>query len=194
MAACKQASEHGREATRLESSREEFGTRLRHSPIARASEQARMDASEQPREHACMQACQDASTHCHEGTRLESSREGFGTRLRPPPIARASEQARKQARTHASKQARANAANQAITQAREQASKVASKQSRKHARREADTQAGNQPSKGATMTMTAEMVVGWGSAALLTAILHDANARCPAFLKRVLFARYPTRE
>ena len=53
-----------------------------------------MDASEQPREHACMQACQDASTHCHEGTRLESSREGFGTRLRPPPIARASGQAR----------------------------------------------------------------------------------------------------
>ena len=129
-----------------------------------------------------MPACKQASKHGREATRHESSWERFGTRLRPPPIARASEQARKQARTHASKQARANAANQAIAQAREQASKVASKQSRKHARKQADTQADNQPSKGATMTMTAEMVVGWGSASLLTVILHDANARGPAFL------------
>ena len=32
------------------------------------------------------------------------------------------------------------------------------------------------------MTMTPEIVAGWGSVALLTVILHDANARGPAFL------------
>ena len=131
---------------------------------------------------ASRQAGQIASCVCNR-TRLQARR-------------RANKQAGKQTSAHARKHARKHADKRASKRASEQARKNASKRARTHARKpartrerkQARTHVSNEPHKQATnqatgaIMLSTDIVADWGSAALLTVILHDANARGPAFL------------